>query len=73
MKLTQLAKDLGSGASGCPTVYLGENGDLVIQGNELDTETFENLSNVLPGESAVRISADVVLAAIEQYKARHSS
>lgn len=66
MQLTMLAKDQGSGGNGCPSVYLAENGDLVVQGLSLDAETFGNLENVLPGESAVRIPADVVEAAISR-------
>ncbi|HZG02543.1 MAG TPA: hypothetical protein VE546_03005 [Streptomyces sp.] len=69
MKLTRLFKDQGSGGTGCPTVYLAENGDFVIQGNILDSDTTAELENVLPGESAVRISVDVVLGAVERYTA----
>jgi hypothetical protein len=68
MKLTKLYKDPGSGNGGCPTVYLAENGELVVQGNILDADTTAQLENVLPGESAVRISADIVLGAIERYR-----
>lgn len=68
MKLTKLYKDPGSGNGGCQTVYLGENGDVVIQGDELDAETFAQLENVLPGENAVRIRLDIILGAIERYK-----
>lgn len=69
MKLTKLFKDQGSGGTGCPTVYLAESGEFVIQGQVLDGATTAELENVLPGESAVRISADVVLGAVERYKA----
>ncbi|ROO51252.1 hypothetical protein EDC02_6124 [Micromonospora sp. Llam0] len=68
MKLTRLYKDPGSGGNGCPTVYLAESGELVIQGHLLDGDTLGELENVLPGEGAVRISADVVLGAIERYR-----
>ncbi len=73
MKLTKLYKDPGSGNGGCPTVYLGENGDLVVQGHVLDDDTFGNLQNVLPGESAVRIRADIVIGAIERYQRQQES
>ncbi|MEU2975844.1 hypothetical protein ABZ678_02200 [Streptomyces hirsutus] len=72
MKLTKLYKDQGSGGNGCPTVYLGETGELVVQGHVVDSATFSELENVLPGEGAVRISADVVAGAMEQYYSRHS-
>ncbi|MBB5159562.1 hypothetical protein [Saccharopolyspora phatthalungensis] len=67
MKLTKLFKSQGSGGNGCPTVYLGENGELVVQGYRVDEATFAELENVLPGEGAVRISPDVILGAVEKY------
>ena len=67
MKLTKLAKDAGSGYGGCPTVYLGEDGDFVVQGHVLDPATYSELENVLPGETAVRISPQVVLEAVKRY------
>ena len=70
MKLEMLYKDAGSGGTGCPSVYVAENGDLVVQGHVLDSDTEANLANVLEGESAVSISADIVIGAIEAYKAR---
>ena len=68
MKLTMLFKDRSSGATGCPSIYLAENGDFIVQGHELDPDTESNLLNVLPGEKAVKISAEVVLGAIEAYQ-----
>jgi hypothetical protein len=68
MKLTKLYKDQNSGGNGCPTVYLADNGELVVQGPGVDTATFAELDTVLPGEQAVRISADVVLGAVERYR-----
>ncbi|WP_434740573.1 hypothetical protein [Micromonospora sp. SH-82] len=68
MKLTMLHKDGGSGGNGCPAVHLGESGDLVVQGALVDRDTFGELENVLPGEGAVRISAEVVIGAIERYR-----
>lgn len=69
MKLTKLYKDQGSGGAGCPTVYLADSGDFVVQGNSLDATDSLELENVLPGESAVRISPDVILGAVERYMA----
>lgn len=70
MKLTKLYKDPGSGNGGCPTVYVAESGELVVQGHILDEDTFGELENVLPGESAVRIDPKIVLGAIERYMAQ---
>lgn len=70
MKLTRLHKDDNSGGNGCPTVYLGESGELVVQGQLVDADTFGELENVLPGETAVRIAPEVVLGAIERYRAQ---
>lgn len=69
MKLTRLYKDPGSGGNGCPTVYLSDTGEFVIQGHLVDESTAGELENVLPGEGAVRISAEVILGAIERYQA----
>ena len=70
MRLERLAKDEGSGKSGCPTVYVDEAGALVVQGDLVDSETFEQLENVLPGESAVRIKPAVVAEALRRYGSR---
>jgi hypothetical protein len=67
MKLTKLFKDPDSGGRGCPTVYLAESGELVVQGQLLDAETAEELENMLPGETAVRIAPEIVAGAIERY------
>ena len=71
MKLTMLYKDQGSGGNGCPSVYLTDSGDFVVQGSALDGEAFAQLENVLPGENAVRISPEVIMGAVERYH-RHS-
>jgi hypothetical protein len=71
MKLTMLYKDQGSGGNGCPSVYLTDSGDFVVQGSTLDGEAFAQLENVLPGENAVRISPEVIMGAVERYH-RHS-
>ncbi len=70
MKLTMLYKDQGSGGNGCPSVYATDTGDLVVQGAVLDGSSFEQLENVLPGETAVRISPDVLIGAIERYRSQ---
>jgi hypothetical protein len=67
MKLKMLCKDAGSGGSGCPSVYIADNGDFVVQGHVLDADTEGNLENVLPGESAVSISPEIVLEAVRLY------
>jgi hypothetical protein len=68
MKLTLLYKDQSSGGNGCPSVYLTDSGDFVVQGPELDGDTFGQLENVLPGEGAIRISAEVIMGAVERYR-----
>jgi hypothetical protein len=68
MKLTMLYKDPGSGNGGCRTVYLAENGEIVVQGDVLDDDTFAQLKNVLPGENAVRISLEIILGAVQRYQ-----
>jgi hypothetical protein len=67
MKLTMLYKDQGSGGNGCPSVYLTDSGDFIVQGLVLDGATSAELENVLPGETAVRISPEVIMGAIERY------
>ncbi|MGW7529993.1 hypothetical protein [Streptomyces sp. NPDC054783] len=70
MELIMLYKDTASGGGGCPSVYLAESGEFVVQGPKVDASTHANLANVLPGEDAVRISVDVVLGAVAEYQAR---
>lgn len=69
MKLTKLYKDPGSAANACPTIYVSEDGAFVIQGELVDIDTARELENLLPGEGAVRISPEVVLGAVERYRA----
>jgi hypothetical protein len=66
MKLRLLAKDENSGKAGCLSVYLAEDGSLVVQGHLLDADTQGNLLNVLPGEGAVRIDPTIVRAALNR-------
>ncbi len=68
MKPTMLSKDDTSGNDGCPSVYV-EDGEFVVQGPEATPETLTALSNVLPGETAVRIKIDIVRAALTRYDA----
>jgi hypothetical protein len=64
-QLRMLAKDQSSGEQGCPSVY-EDNGEFVVQGPE---HGLAGLANVLPGETAVRISPDVVRAALARLDA----
>lgn len=68
MKLTMLFKDQGSGGGGCPSVYLTDDGEFVVQGVQLDAEGLGSLENPLPGETAVRIAPEVILGAVERYR-----
>jgi len=70
MELELLAKDDKSGDKGCPSVYLSDTGELVVQGAGLDRSDLAKLQNPLPGETAVRISPEVVLAAVERFRRR---
>lgn len=71
MALELLATDDKSGGKGCPSVYVTDAGEFVVQGAGLDEADFAKLANPLPGETAVRISPEIVLAAIEQYRRRN--
>lgn len=70
VKLTKLYKDQNSGGNGCPTVYLGESGELVVQGYLVDDATRTELENVLPGEGAVSIPPEVILGAVQRFRDR---
>lgn len=69
MELTMLYKDGGSGAEGCPSVYLADTGELVVQGVQLARRTSPNWRDPLPGETAVRISPEVLIGALQRYQA----
>ncbi|GAA1461920.1 hypothetical protein NE857_13635 [Nocardiopsis exhalans] len=71
MELELLAKDDKSGIKGCPSVYITDTGEFVVQGAGLAATDFAKLANPLPGETAVRISPEIVLAAVEQYQRRN--
>lgn len=70
MELELLATDDKSGGKGCPSVYISDTGEFVVQGSGLADADFAKLANPLPGETAVRISPEIVLAAVEQYRRR---
>lgn len=60
-------------STSCPTIYLAEDGDLVVQGQRLDTATERELASVLPGETAVKISPELLLGAALRYTNREGS
>ena len=66
MRLERLAKDEKSGNIGCMTVYLAEDGALVVQGPIVDGDTRANLENLLTGEGAVHIDRAIVEAALHR-------
>ena len=69
VRLRQLCKAAGSGATGCPTVYVDEDtGEFVVQGDLLGTDGAGALENLLPGEGAVRIDVETVLGAVDLYR-----
>ncbi|MFC3997912.1 hypothetical protein ACFOVU_18405 [Nocardiopsis sediminis] len=67
MKLTLLAKDGESKLKDCPSVYIADTGEFVVQGVQLSDADLRELKNPLPGETAVRIHPDVVVRAVERY------
>lgn len=73
MESYQLAKDSSSGNGGCPSIHMCENGMTAILGPEVDADTFARLhTTVLPGEHAVFLDPEVVLAAADKIRAaRH--
>jgi hypothetical protein len=74
MKLRKLAKDPDSNQGACPAVYVAEDNRavMVVQGQLLDAETTAELDDVLVDETAVRIPAETMVRAVEQYLAeRH--
>jgi hypothetical protein len=72
MKTTLLAKIDTSGTGGCPSILMCEDGQAAILGQEVDADTVAGLPNVLPGERAVFLDPDVILAAADKIRAmRH--
>lgn len=70
MKLTLLYTDPASAGRDCPTVYLADNGQLVVQGDLVGGATVGELANVRDGEGAVMISPEVIIGALERYRAQ---
>lgn len=70
MRLERLAKDKDSGPVGCHAAYLDAGGWFTVQGDEVDEDTRRHLENVLPGEGAVRVKPQVLLDAVDSYRAR---
>lgn len=71
MELLLLAKWIGSGGSGCPSVYATDDPEkVVVQGNVLDATTRGNLANVLVDEDAVVIPTETILRAAKMIEAR---
>lgn len=61
MKLTRIAGDCGEGRT-CPTVYVSDQGTVVVQGYNLTEADLRKIS--LPdGESAVEIPLSLLLEA----------
>lgn len=73
MRLTLLDKDGKSVDKQCPSVYVADSGEFVIQGAEMTGNDTPDLQNPLPGETAVRISPEIVLRAVEKYQQDRAS
>ncbi len=71
MKLRKLVKDPRSNTGECPSVYVADDDPavMVVQGKRLDTDTTAELRDVLDDETAVRISAETIVLAVERYLA----
>lgn len=67
-----LAKDPASGGKGCPSVYIDDTGEFVVQGPALEADAWAKVENPLPGETAVRISPEIVMAAVERHRQRQA-
>lgn len=67
-----LAKDPASGGKGCPSVYIDDTGEFVVQGPALEAGAWAKVENPLPGETAVRISPEIVMAAVERHRQRQA-
>lgn len=57
-------------SSTCPTIYIAEDGDIVVQGLRLDEATTGELNEVLAGETAVKIPPELLLGAASEYRHR---
>jgi hypothetical protein len=71
VRLEMLAKDENSGRTGCPSVYIDENGSAVIQGPEIEAAAGPEVTALPPGDTRIRISPKVLAAAAEALQERH--
>ena len=55
------------GGGRCPRVFLAENGDFIVQGLTIDSET-KKLFTPLPEEDVVRLPKEVVEELFRNYK-----
>jgi hypothetical protein len=71
MKLRKLAKDPNSNQGACPAIYVAQDDPavVVVQGKVLDGDTTAELDDVLADETAVRIPAETMVRAVENYLA----
>jgi len=68
MRLERLAKDSTSGDGGCPSVHLDhDTGNLVFQGQQVPNSA---LPSYLPGEVGLELTPDIVVRAMEAYRAK---
>jgi hypothetical protein len=65
--MRRLYKDEVSGGGGCPGMYVAEDGSFVVVGQQVPTT---EVSDLLPGEAAVRVPEEVPLGAVEEYIGR---
>jgi Family of unknown function (DUF6879) len=63
----RLYKDEASGGGGCPGIYLDSDGSFVIVGQPASTA---GITDLLPGEAAVRVPEEVPLGGVEEYLGR---
>lgn len=71
MRLQRLAKDQDSYAvGGSQTMYLAENGMFGVQGVEADSDTLDNVENLITGEGFVLIKPGIVIEAVRRYQDR---
>ncbi len=75
MKLRRLAKDPRSNTGECPSVYVAEDDPtvMVVQGKRLDADTRAELHDVLDDETAVRISAETLVLAVQKHLAERQT
>lgn len=69
MRITYLFKDSNSTTGGCPAAYEDEDGNFLVQGKLLDAETFAQLRDVAPDETAVWIPRNIIEQLLEHLPA----